>query len=226
MCPQCRHGLQARDLIPVLSWLELRGRCRYCQARISWQYPFVELLTAGGFVVSYWQWPYELSGASTLAFAVWLVTLVMLIALVVYDIRWMLLPNRLIYPVTIASLLLVGLVAFHNESWSVVVGAGLGALLLSGLFWGLFQISGGKWIGGGDVKLAVSLGLLAGGLLDSILLLFIASLLGSLVSLPLLARHKQASHKVPFGPFLITSAIIVFFWGSVIINWYTQLIGV
>lgn len=225
MCPACKHQLHVLDLIPVFSWLLLGARCRYCKAKISRQYPLVELLTAALFIISYWQWPYTLSGSGIVAFGLWLAILVILIALTVYDIRWMILPNRLVYPVIVLAVLLVISIGFA-DGWGAPGGSILGALFLSGLFWGIFQVSGGKWIGGGDVKLAVALGLLAGGLLESILLLFIASLLGTLVSLPLVLRNKKLSSRVPFGPFLIIATYIVFFWGGAIIEWYTRFIGV
>jgi len=226
MCPSCKHQLGARDLVPVLSWVELRGRCRYCQAKISWQYPLVELLMAGLFVLSYMQWPHDFSMWGSIAFGFWLVSVVILVALLVYDLRWMILPDRLVYPLTGAAVGLVLALSVKENSPGLVISATAGAGLLFGLFWGLFQISGGKWIGGGDVKLAVALGLLAGGLVESILLLFLASLLGTLVSLPLLAAGRKASHKVPFGPFLIAAAFVVFLWGSSITSWYSGLIGV
>lgn len=226
MCPSCRHRLHARDLIPVLSWLELRGRCRYCQAKIGWQTPAVEVLTASLFVLSYLQWPYSLSTAGWLVFVGWLASVVMMIALLVYDLRWMILPDRLVYPLIGVASLMVIVLALEAGSVGLIVGPVLGALFLSGLFWSLFQVSAGKWIGGGDVKLAVALGLLAGGLLESVLLLFIASLLGTVVSLPLLIKGKSVSAKVPFGPFLIAATFIVWLWGPAMINWYSAFIGV
>ncbi len=223
MCPHCAHRLGAADLIPVLSWIELRGRCRYCQAKIGWQYPATEIITAGLFIGSYLAWPYSFSGIGTVAFVVWLFSLVLLISLVIYDLRWMLLPDKLILPLTAASLVLVGLLCIERGDPNFVIWPGLGALLLSGLFWGLFQVSKGRWIGGGDVKLAIPLGLISGGVLESILLLFIASLIGTLVSVPLLLIGKGLSHKLPFGPFLITAATVVFWWGEPVISWYKSL---
>ena len=222
MCPHCHHRLHARDLIPVLSWVALRGRCRYCQAGISWQYPLVEVLTAAVFVASFVFWPYDFTGAAMAAFGVWLVCLVMLIALMVYDLRWMLLPNRLVYPLTVVAAVLAICLAVEVGQRQALAGSLLGSLGLSGLFYGMFQVSGGRWIGGGDVKLAVALGLVAGGILESILLLFIASLLGSVLSIPLLMNKKKLSQKVAFGPFLIGATIIVFLFGSSIIAWYSQ----
>lgn len=226
MCPKCRHQLHARDLVPILSWVELRGRCRYCSKPIHWQYPIVELLTSVLFVISFLEWPGDFSAFGILGFGFWLVSLVLLLTLAIYDIRWMLLPDKLVYPLIATSTVVTVCLAIAGNDWHTVASAAVGGIGLSGLFYLLFVVSGGTWIGGGDVKLALGLGLLAGGIVETILLLFIASLAGTMASLPLLVRHKQLSQKVPFGPFLILASIIVFFWGSQMIDTYSRFIGV
>jgi leader peptidase (prepilin peptidase)/N-methyltransferase len=113
----------------------------------------------------------------------------------------------------------------YGEFLPTLGGALGGAAVLSGLFYALFTLSKGKWIGFGDVKLAVALGLLAGGVLEATLLLFAASVLGMLVSLPLLLSGK-ANRKslVPFGPFLLAGMVVTQLFGSDIIVWYTDLL--
>jgi leader peptidase (prepilin peptidase)/N-methyltransferase len=224
MCPHCHHELAAKDLIPLFSWLALRGKCRYCGKPISYQYPLVELATAGLFVASYVWWPLDLHGVQWALFGLWLAILVGLMALLVYDLRWQLLPNRIIYPLTgiaaVMALITVATadrpaVALLNLVGSVAVG--------SGLFYILFQVSGGKWIGGGDVKLGWIIGLTAGTPARSLLVIFIAALSGSLVSLPLLASKRlNRTSTVPFGPFLIMGLIIVQLFGHAILAWYRR----
>lgn len=181
---------------------------------------------AGLFVLSYLNWPYSFSLAGKAAFGAWLIAVVIMVVLAVYDLRWMELPDRLVLPLTIAAVALISLLSVEQGNPNFIFAPMLGALVLSGLFFGLFQLSDGKWIGGGDVKIAVALGLVAGGLVESILLLFIASLMGVLVSIPILLKGKKASHKVPFGPFLIVATYATFLWGSTIIDWYMRLIEV
>ncbi len=223
MCPECKHELSAKDLIPVFSWVYLKARCRYCHKSISWQYPLVELLGGALFALSYVFWPYMLAGnLQWLSFIVWLSVITVLLALFVYDLKWMELPDSLVAWLTglAVSFVLIERLALVTTN-SEVVSAGLGGLLLFGLFYGLFQISGGKWIGGGDVKIAVALGLLAGSPLKTLLLLFIASLAGSLIGIPLLLKsHDRKLIKLPFGPLLFLGLIIVFFFGTGIIQWY------
>jgi prepilin signal peptidase PulO-like enzyme (type II secretory pathway) len=225
VCVHCKHVLEARDLIPVLSWLWLKGKCRYCRKPIHWQYPLVEILMAGLFVVSYVLWPVALD--STLArfdLAVWLVCLVGFVALAVYDIRWLLLPNRIVYPLLILAIArVVVLAVIFDQGPGAIRGAVLGLLVGGGLFYIIFQVSQGKWIGGGDVKLGFLLGLLLGGPLEAALLLFVASVLGTLTSVPLLITgHAKRGTRVPFGPFLLTGAIVVKLVGPAIVGWYSR----
>lgn len=222
MCPSCRHELAAKDLIPVLSWLRLRGRCRYCHQPISWQYPVVELFTAGVFVGSYVWWPLAWNAAGIFSFCLWLVFIVMFIALGVYDLRWFLLPDRIVFPligVAIAETILLATV-FHG-GFASLLQAVWGVFIVAGLFAGLYFVSRGRWIGFGDVKLAIVLGLLVGGPLNAVLLIFIASLLGSLIAIPLLVRGRvSAMTPIPFGPFLLAATAVVVLFGAHLVDWY------
>lgn len=229
MCPHCRHELTANDLIPVFSWLSLGGKCRYCRKSIGWQYPVVELSVSALFVVSYLFWPgdtvtFEL--ADWLNFGAWLVFITGFMALLVYDLKWMLLPNKVVYPLMV----LAGLLAAYN----VISGDGvadvyrlLGSLAIAGgLFLLLFQVSDGKWIGGGDVKLGLLSGLLLADPYKAFLMLLLASTLGTFVVAPGLAtKHLKATSRIPFGPFLIIATIIVYLFGASIIDWYRQSFG-
>lgn len=222
MCPHCKHILAAKDLVPVFSWLTLRGKCRYCKKPIE-DTPIVEIATALLFAGSYLAWPFGFEIGGAVLFASWLVCLVVLIALAVYDIRWMLLPNKMVATITVlASINVLILAVGHlHAPATVILEAVLAATIIAGLFWVLFQVSKGKWIGGGDVKLAVALGLLAGTPIKAFLLIFIASVLGTIVSLPLLASKRlKVQAKIPFGPFLIAATIIVYLFGSAMIEWY------
>lgn len=224
MCPECRHELAASDLIPVFSWLALRGKCRYCGKPISMQYPAVELATAGLFVASYVWWPETLQGLQVAIFALWLLLLTGLVALCVYDLRWLLLPKRITYPLTvIAAAQAVVVVLAANRPSVALLDEALAVLIGGGIFYVIFQASKGKWMGGGDVKLGWILGLATGTPAKAVLFIFIASVLGSLVSLPLVALHKlKKSSVIPFGPFLIAGAIITVLFGNDILHWYRQ----
>jgi prepilin signal peptidase PulO-like enzyme (type II secretory pathway) len=180
----------------------------------------VELLTASLFALSLWAWPAAINGTELIRFGVWLVLLTGLIALAIYDLRWMLLPHKLVYPLiglVVGQWLLIWLL--DGLSRAQLAGIGLGALIGGGFFYALFQLSRGRWIGGGDVKLGVLLGLIVADGLQAWLMLFIAALLGSLVTIPLLLSGKATRRsRIPFGPFLIIAAVIVVLFGSSLID--------
>lgn len=224
MCVHCKHLLAWYDLLPVVSWVSLKGKCRYCKKPISWQYPVVEILTAVLFVFSYCFWPLPLdSFASWLHFGTWLALLVGFVALIVYDIRWMLLPNRIVFPLYALAAFSVLLEATLTSNFHLLTSSAWGVLVGGGIFYILFQLSEGRWIGGGDVKLGFMLGGIVGGPVQAMLMLFVASLLGTLASLPLLATKRiKRQARIPFGPFLIVATIIVELFGHKLTEWYIQ----
>lgn len=232
MCPDCQHQLSAKDLIPVVSWMTLLGKCRYCKKPIAKQYPAVEL--AGGILaaVSYWFWPYANDGwgkTDIILFALWLLIIVSFLALVIYDMRAYLLPDKIVRLVTFLAIVFTFVHAFSGgDGWMTLLHAAIGAVVISGLFYLLYQVSKGRWIGGGDVKLGIPLGLLAGGLLPAILLLFVASVLGTLyagmVMLKSGKKQLQKAMRIPFGPFLILGCIVAVLFGANMIDWYSDII--
>jgi len=224
MCPQCKHTLAVKDLVPVLSWLSLQGRCRYCHKPISVEYPCVELLTGLIFALFYLEWPFSLSGLHLVWFGYGIVYLVFFTALAVYDAKWFLLPDRLVFPLTALALSEVIVSSLWLHSWQALWQPVAGAALLFGLFWGIFQVSKGEWIGGGDVKLALALGLIAGTPLRALLVLFIASFIGTIVSLPGLLRSQKDgwTRHVPFGPYLLGGCFIIMLFADKLIGWYQR----
>lgn len=227
MCPNCQHQLAATDMIPVFSWLWLRGRCRYCSKPIPWQYPLVELVTGTLFLVSFIYWPWQLTAASQAGlFAIWLVIITIGVALAVYDLRWMILPNRLVYALLVVSGVFMVAAGFISGSLGdQLFTSVLGSAVFGGFFYLLHAVSSGRWIGGGDVRLGFVLGLLLGWQ-KALLCITLASYLGTLVVLFLVVSGKyHKKMKLPFGPFLLTSAFVVMLWGQVIVDWYLRLSG-
>jgi prepilin signal peptidase PulO-like enzyme (type II secretory pathway) len=220
-CTKCHHRLAPKDLVPVLSYLLLKGRCRYCRQPIQ-DTPLAELLVPATFVISYLAWPLPLHGVGLMQFIFWLFYMVIFAALAVYDLRWYLLPDKLVATVTGVALIDLGVrFAVFGKDWHSLVWAAISALIISGLFYAMFQLSKGQWIGGGDVKMGFVLGLLAGTPLHSLLLLFVASMSGTLAVLPfMLAGKARRKVLIPFGPFLIFGLFVVRLWGKDIIDWY------
>jgi len=229
MCPDCRHELAARDLIPLISWLFLRGKCRYCRQPISIQYPIVELTAAAVFVSSYFWWSGDLSLAGQkLLFTAWLISSIGLLALLVYDLKWMLLPNKIIYSTLVVSAIgRLGYIIFFADNkthsfWLLL----LSIIIASGLFWALYIYSKGRWIGFGDVRLGLITGTLLADPGLAFAMIFAASVLGTLFALPELASgQKNMSSRIPFGPFLITATYIMVLVGERFNHWYSGLLG-
>jgi prepilin signal peptidase PulO-like enzyme (type II secretory pathway) len=226
MCMYCKHQLSFWDLIPVISWVALKGRCRYCHRKYQ-DTPVSELLTPLLFVFSYVFWPMPFDAKGTTLFIFWLIFLTGFIALALYDLRWYLLPNRIIFPLyAVATIQIIASLVFFDLGLDGLLLVFASILVGGGIFYVLFQISHGKWIGGGDVKLGFLIGALLGDPLKCVLFIFLASLIGTLISLPMLAtgRMKRTSH-LPFGPFLLISAFIVVLFGDSLIQAYRSLIG-
>lgn len=219
ICTDCKHVLAWYDLIPLVSWLFLlRAKCRYCRKPISVQYPLVELLVSVFFILSYLLWPYRLTGLEWVSFITWLGLVVGFVALAVYDIRWMELPNRIIYILLVLAVFHMLFLSFTRGTMHIYQAV-IGTIVLGGLFLTLFYISNGRWIGGGDVKLGFIIGTWIGGFLSCMLLLFLASLFGSLGAVLLVLLGKKQK-QIPFGPFLILATIVVQFFGINAIETY------
>jgi len=225
-CINCHHKLGIFDLFPILSWLYLKGRCRYCHKKISIQYPIVEAIEPIIFVISYIFWPNNFSASQIAIFSLWLIVVIGLTILALYDLKWMLLPTRLIYCLYFIALTMAVIATLtSSDRLSSIIGYVGGFLIGGGLFYLLFQLSKGKWIGGGDVRLGFLLGLIVGTVEKSFLLIFLAAIIGTLFSLPLIISGKYKRNSlIPFGPFLILSTLLVVLFGSSIIHWYGQFI--
>ena len=217
-CARCNRELRWYELIPVFSFLALRGRCRTCRIDISFQYPFVELITAivfvflyskilvmGGFMLSAW-----------ISFAFALVVASLLIVMMIYDLRHKIIPDVVVYPFI--------LLAFVSVIWKGATIASFSAptALFQGVvvalpFFLLWYFSKGKLMGFGDVKLMLGIGWLTGLMLGASVLL-LSFWIGGIVGLLLIGftRRYGMKSEVPFGPFLIVALFIVKVWGVTI----------
>ena len=234
-CERCHHKLAVIDLIPIFSYLTLGGRCRYCHKKISRSALVLELAGGSAFLVStmlfpsmvYQEWLDPLVSFQllkpmlSLAMGLWLVCLAIMMALFIYDLRWRLLPNKLVFPLIVISLLLsavmnLGLAHVSLMDWLITLG--LGMLPITGVYGTLYLLSRGRWIGLGDVKLGIAIGLLIswwGG----VMVLFLSNLLASLASIPgLLKRRISGASEIPFGPFLLVATYLVFLLGWALKN--------
>ncbi len=205
-----------------MSFILQKGRCLKCKKKISWQYPLVELATGILFVLCVWYFFFAYGEISSLwggqfliSTIFWLFVVSCLIVIFVYDLKHYIIPDQVIYP----AILVAGI-------WSLVFGptALLAALAAGAFFLAIVLVSKGKWMGGGDIKLALFMGLVLGW--PKILVaLFLAFLIGAFVSIILIIlKKKTLKSEIPFGPFLVGGTIIAIFWGNALINWYLGLI--
>ena len=217
-CPQCKHRLAASDNIPLFSWLLLRGRCRYCKAAISIQYPLVELLSGLLSAVIVWKF-----GPTWVALA-GLVFTWTLIALAGIDFRTQLLPDQLTFPLLWLGLLMSLLPMFVAAPWAII-GAAAGYLSLWSVYWLFKLLTGKEGMGYGDFKLLAALGAWMGpvSLLPIILL---SSLIGALIGGTLIAlRRHQRELPMPFGPFIAAAGWVWLVAGDGLLQGYMQFTG-
>lgn len=223
-CLHCNHVLAWYDLLPIISWLSTRGLCRYCKKPIGWFELLIELMTAGLFVLSYVLWPFMLMTTLEWAqFVVWLVVLTGLIIVFWYDLKWFLVLWITIAPLLVLSAVFL-LLAYINGGYdsAIFLEALTGVVILAGLYWLLWAISGGAWVGLGDAQIGAVLGLLLLDWQKAFLALLLANAIGTLIVLPgLLTGKIGRKTAIPFGPLLIAGALISFFFGAVIIEWFT-----
>jgi len=216
-CPECHTPISPRDNIPVVSWLVLRGRCRACQAPIPVRYPLVEIGCAIAWgVIGYWF-------ADSWALPAYLVLTAGLLALSVIDLEHRILPNRILGPLAVAGVVLLGAAALASGDLDAFVRALLGALAAFGALGALHLISP-RGMGLGDVKLAFVLGLFLGwlGWGEVALGLFLGFLLGSVIGVGLIATGlRTRKDHVPFGPFLAAGTLIAVIWGPTLLAWYS-----
>jgi len=217
-CPHCKHPLSALDNIPLFGWLLLRGRCRYCHAKISIQYPLVELLSGVLSAVIVWKFGPSWAALAGLALT-WT-----LIALSGIDFRTQLLPDQLTLPLLWLGLLLALLPMFVTAPASILAAA-IGYLSLWSVYWAFKLLTGKEGMGHGDFKLLAALGAWMGpvALLPIILL---SSLIGALVGGTLIALRKHEREiPMPFGPFIAAAGWVWFVAGPGLLQGYMQLTG-
>ncbi|MDQ7793052.1 MAG: prepilin peptidase [bacterium] len=211
-CPACESRLGPAELLPVVSYLWLKGRCRHCRAAIAPRYPLVELLTATGYasVVAAWGLGLQALGGMAL--------LSVLVVALFTDLEAGIIPNRL----TLAGFAMgLALLALRPERFL----PGLGGMAAGGGLLLFLSLASRGGMGLGDVKLGGVMGLFLGWPAIAVALA-VAFLAGGGVGLALLlSRRKGRREPIPFGPFLVLGAVTAMFWGRAILSWYLGSVG-
>jgi leader peptidase (prepilin peptidase)/N-methyltransferase len=207
-CDACQRRLGIMDLIPVVSYLWLRGKCRYCGARISVRVPLVELATGAALVFLLWYF-----GLSWRFAMVSLYTCLLLV-LAVIDLEKGLILNVIVYPAAVVALA-IGFFLPEFALYKGILGGAIGLALF--LLVALIFRGGMGW---GDIKMACLIGLMTG--YPSVLAALLAGIIaGGIVALVLMLMGKKSrKDAIPFGPFLTLGSCVALIWGHQLINWY------
>ncbi len=228
-CTHCKKPLVAIDLLPIISYVGLQGRCRYCKNKISPLYVWIEIISGLVCTLLYFKYPFlnvELStilpiinGPLFLEFIRYELISLSLIAIFFYDLLYQEIPD--IFTYTGIVLALIGnLISGNPLPQNYITGAAFGAIF----FEIQILVSRGKWVGTGDVILGLLMGIVLGWE-KLILALFLAYLIGAIFSIGLLiAKKASAGSKIPFAPFLVTGTILSVLFGSQLIDWYIKIL--
>lgn len=230
MCFSCGKKLNWYELIPFFSFLFLKGKCSSCKSKISWQYPIVELITGSIFLALY------ITGMPTIWLIYYFIIFCLFIAIGVYDLRHMIIPDGLVYLLIFFSLLPEVVMSVLLGSFSPILNIDFFAgPILFVPFWALWYFSNGRWMGFGDAKLVTAIGFIL-GLTQGVSAIFIGFWLGAIVScfamifqkikqkneihegLKISEKNLTMSSEIPFAPFLILGFFIVFFFGIDVIS--------
>jgi len=221
-CPRCQHELFAIDLLPLFSYLLLRGRCRYCRNKISWSYFIIELVMGVMFLLAAQRLlPSDLLQLSAESLSHLLLTwylLAVLTVVFVFDLRYMLILRSVTLP---AAILAAAANLALGMSWQKIF---LGIVVCAGFFWLQRLLSGGRWIGGGDVQLGILMGA-ALGFPIVLVAMFLSYIVGAVFGVALLSlQHKGWKSELPFGTFLSAATAACLLYGQHILNWYFGLL--
>jgi leader peptidase (prepilin peptidase)/N-methyltransferase len=225
-CLHCGHRLKWYDLLPLFSWIGTGGKCRYCHEKIGRFEPVIELGVGAFFVASYVFWPEAIHTVPQMAyFILWLLSGVLLAILFAYDLKWSILPNRVMFPLIAVAAAAAAFTIFGSlDILDTIINMVVAVFLLSGLYLILWLVSKGQWIGFGDVKLGLALALLLSDWKLAFIALFSANLIGCLIVIPgMLSGKLTRRTRVPFGPLLILGALVAVLWGNTILAWYFSL---
>ena len=238
-CTHCGQALKPYDNIPLISFLVLGGKCRFCKGTISWQYPAVEALTTAIFWGTYASYGLQWKTAVLLVF------FSALIVLVFIDLNHRLLPDVITLPGIVLGIVLSLLVGIEDDvgavlvqlaglpdsggRWGWLAGSLLGAVVCGGFLWLVgavyFKLKKVEGLGGGDLKLMGMVGAFLGVKLG-LLTIMLGSVLGALIGLAYIKMTgKDYRYPLPFGSFLGVAAIGVALWGEQLLSWYLGITG-
>jgi len=223
-CPHCKKVLAVRDLVPVFSFLFLKGRCRYCGKPISFQYPLVELFTGFLFVLVFNYSLVTFNFESFLGFLFLIVISCFLVVIFVFDLKHFIIPDKVVYPAIILAIIYnIFYFILVIDNFNLLIQCLVSAFLAAAFFLLIVLISKGRWMGIGDIKLSFLMGLVLGWP-NILAALFLSFFIGAIAGMGLIIfKKKTLKSEIPFGPFLILGTFLALFWGEKTIDWYLRM---
>lgn len=221
-CPHCKKNLKNVDLIPLFSYLFLKGKCRFCKNKISYDYFFLELITGLWATLTFIKFNFIFMGEflpwTFLQFVIYFIFGLFFIAIFFADIAKMEIPNLLLYP--FLGFALIGSLIMGKTLLDMVIAAMIALIF----FGGQIYLSKGKWLGEGDLYLGIAMALIFGWQ-QFLLAICLTYLIGSILSIGLMIGKKaKAKTQIPFAPFMVMGSVITIFLGQQILNWYIQIL--
>ncbi len=219
-CPKCKHQLSYRDLVPVLSYIFLLGKCRYCDKKISIQYPLVEFFTGVLFLFVALKTIETFSVFEIVTLFYLLIVASLLLLIFVYDLKHFIIPDFANFSLIFFSFAYLVFYSLYNQDLQFFLYGIFSAIGVFAFFFALFYFTKGKGMGFGDVKFVIFMGLILG--FPKILVgFFVSFTLGAIIGLSLIAlKRKKAKSQIPFGPFLVIGTLVALFFGGEIAGFY------
>lgn len=221
-CDFCHHHLAWNDLIPIISFFSLKGRCRYCRKKLSFFYPLIEILTAVLFV-SIIAIPGLIISPFNLSMFAWLGIVSSLIVIFFADLKYQIIPDSIQLSLLVFAHLLK---ITQGITFATLLPCYLAALIVALPILVLYLVTRGRGMGFGDAKLAFTMGFLL-GVKGGLLAVYFGFILGAVVGLILiLLKKKGIKSKIAFGPFLVVGTLIIIYWQKEIFNFVNKIYGI
>ena len=215
-CPNCKSKLGFWNLIPIFSWVFQKGKCHHCKKNISFFYPLSEFVFMSLFFLFSWHFI-----SVEPLFLVWTLGILFFsLVLFFYDLKFFEVDERIVWP---AILWALGGIYFYPENWqSILIGGGVGF----GFYAFQYFVSKGRWVGAGDMRLGLFMGIVLGAKLF-LLSLFFAYILGTVIAMGLMIFKGLDRHsKLPMGAFLMPALLLFLYEGGLIYSWYMNFLGI
>jgi leader peptidase (prepilin peptidase)/N-methyltransferase len=223
LCPKCRKKLKAIDMIPIISYIFLHGKCRSCHKKISIHYPALELFSGLTFITLFLRFRFFtetsngliLDNAALLSFIIYSVYAAFLIAIFFYDLLFSEIPDMFLFP--LIGITLIGSLILGKPDLTAMF---IGVIIALFIFGGQYLVSKGAWLGEGDIYLSIAMALAFGWRLF-LISVFFTYFTGGIAAIFLLAAKKVSKKSaIPFAPFMVLGTLLTIFFGEEILNWY------